>query len=498
MRNLGSLRRLGVITATLVLAAGATALTACSTGAVDLEWTAFGLETSVPDTTSPDGSTPDSGPDTTGVVVTTTEPVYSGEGAWLFITSSEVDPGTGFSIQVVGFAPNTEAVIELRTSAGTTQLDTVTTDDEGGLIESYVLPRSTPEGDHRIVAIGTDPEGGDIEVGQRLTVDLSKPVVAGFSASPSVIAVGNTVSVFVDVTDTYGVETVAITTRTQSGTAVTWCSGQATLVSGSDEDGRWRVNCAVPGTAPKTGFLVTATATDFSGNEATRAATSPVFNTSNGADVTAPTITSVSVSSNAVSTGDTISINVVASDGIGVDAVKVTVRTPGGTPASWCDKYASRSSGTAASGTWTVSCTVASGASGGTYDVQVVANDAANNFTPTATLASFDVSGNTDFDGPVVSNASASPSSVSAGGSFTITFDITDASGVDQVFITATGVDVSCGSASLSSGSSTNGTWTASCSVGALVGAGAYSIDVSASDVASNYGNSTSISFNVV
>lgn len=498
MRNLGSLRRLGVITATLLLATGAAALTACSGGAADLEWTAFGLETSVPDTADTDGSTPDTDPDTTGVVVTTTEPVYSGEGAWLFITSSEVDPGTGFSIQVVGFAPDTEAVIELRTSVGTTVLDTVTTDDEGGLIESYVLPRSTPEGDHRIVAVGTDPEGGEIEVSQRLTVDLSDPVVVGFSASPSVIAVGNTVSVFVDVTDTYGVETVTISTRAQSGTAATWCSGQATLVSGSDEDGRWRVNCVVPGSAPKTGFLVTAVATDFSGNQATRAATSPVFNTSNGADVTAPTVTSVSVSSSTVATGESISISVTATDGIGVDAVKVTVRTPGGTPANWCDKYATLGSGTAASGTWTVSCTVPSGASGGTYDVQVVANDAANNFSPTATRASFDVSGSTDLDGPVVSNASASPSSVSAGGSFTISFDITDASGVDQVFITVNGASAVCGSATLASGTATNGTWSASCTVDALASAGSYTIDVSASDVASNYGGSTSIPFSVV
>lgn len=500
MRKLGSHRRLGVITATLMLAAGTSALTACSGSTVDLDWTAFGLETSLPDTstTEPGDSTPGTDPDTTGVVVTTTEPEYSGEGAWLFITSSEVDPGANFSLQVVGFAPDTEATIELRTAVGTTVFDTVTTDDEGGLIRSYVLPRSTPEGDHRIVAIGTDPNGDDIEVGQRLTVDLGKPVIAGFSASPSVVAVGNTVSVFVNVTDTYGVETVSITTRAQTGTAATWCTGAATLVSGSDENGRWRVNCVVPGTAPKTGFLVTATATDFSENSATTASTSPVFNTANGADVSAPVVTSVNVSSGRVSAGDTITITSTVTDGIGVDAVKVTVRTPGDAPANWCDKYATRSSGTAADGTWQVSCTVPLAASAGVYSVQVVANDAAANFSPSGTRTTFEVAGITDSDPPSITNGSATPSSVAPGESFTVSVDITDATGVENVYISVTGVDVSCGPAS-NAGSPTNGTWTTTCTVGALVVSGTYSVEINADDLAGNITfSSTSVPFTVV
>jgi hypothetical protein len=490
MRNLGSPRRLGVITATLMLAAGASALTACSSGTVELNWTAFGLESSVPDTTaSPGDSTPSSGPDTTGVIVTTTEPVYSGEGAWLFITSSEVAPGDGFSIQVVGFAPNTEATIELRTSVGTTVLDTVTTDDEGGILESYALPRSTPEGDHRIVAVGTDPEGDEIEVGQRLTVDLTAPVVASFSASPTVVAVGNTVSVFVNVTDTYGVETVSIATRTQSGTTATWCTGSATLVSGSDTSGRWRANCLVPGTAPKTGYLVSATATDYSGNTATKVSTAPVFNTSNGADVTPPTVTSTSVSSSTVSPGDSITISVGATDGIGVENVKVTVRDPNGIPADWCDKYASLSSGSSLNGTWSTSCTVAADAIGGTYEVEIVASDAAGNATPSTVLAYFTVE--LDTTGPTITNETATPGSGPAGSTFTVSFTASDTSGVASASVGSIDGVITCNSAS-PSGSS----WDATCTVDALAPGGVYTITISVSDTLGN-DSSTTVSFEV-
>lgn len=504
MRDTSTLRRLGVLGASLALAVGASALTACSGGGGDLEWIAFGLETSVPDDgTDPSGTTPDTGgPGNTGVVVTTTEPEYSGEGAWLFITSSEVDPGANFSLQVVGFAPDTEVTIELRTSAGiTTVLDTLTTDDKGERIAGYVLPKSTPEGDHRIVAIGTDPDGEPIEVGQRLTVDLSKPAIGGFSSSPSVVAVGNTVSVFIDVTDTYGVEKVTITTTAQNGSAATWCSGSATLVSGSDEDGRWRVNCDVPGTAPTTGYLVSATATDYSGNSVSRSSSSAVFSTSNGSDVTPPTISGVTLSTNTASAGDTITIAVRASDITGVDTVRVTVRTPSLSPAGWCDKYAPLYSGRSQDGTWRVSCTVPVGASGGAYAVEVVASDTAGNYSPSGvTRATFDVSGTSDTDPPVISNGSASPSSGSAGTSFTLSVDISDASGVANVYLSvAGGADISCGAASLSSGTSTNGTWTATCSVGGLVAAGSYSIEVNADDVASNFTYSaTTVSFTVV
>ena len=474
-----------------MLAAGASALTACSSGTVELNWTAFGLETSVPDTTTSTGdSTPDSGPDTTGVIVTTTEPVYSGEGAWLFITSSEVAPGDGFSIQVVGFAPDTEATIELRTSAGTTVLDTVTTDDEGGILESYVLPRSTPEGDHRIVAVGTDPEGDEIEVGQRLTVDLTAPVVASFSASPAVVAVGNTVSVFVNVTDTYGVETVSITTRTQSGTAAAWCTGAATLVSGSDTSGRWRANCLVPGTAPKTGYLVSATATDFSGNTATKVSTAPVFNTENGADVTPPTVVSASVSSSTVAPGETITISVRATDGIGVENVRVTVRDPNGIPADWCDKNASLTSGRALDGTWTTTCTVATGATGGYHEVEIVASDAAGNATPSTVRANFTVV--LDTTGPSITNETATPGSGLAGSVFTVSFTASDSSGVSSATVSSSDSSIiSCGSATPS-----GSTWDTTCTVDALAPAGTYTITISVTDTLGNDSSAT-VSFEV-
>lgn len=489
-------RRSTALVGTVLLSVAAVTLVACS-GGQELAWTEFGLDGTVATQPVDTSGTSEStlATETTGVVSTTTEPEYSGEGAWLYLSANEVDPGQSYSLQVIGFKPNSDVDISFRSATGsTTRIDTITTDSEGGKIVSYVLPRSTPEGDHRVLASGTQQDGSSVTVGQRLTVDLTKPVIGAITASPATVAAGGTVAISVGITDTYGNKTARVTAL-NGGTAVSWCDKTATLVAGSDEQGTWRVSCTVPAGLTTGSFTVKVTATDRSDNATTTTSASAVFSIGaggggGGTDVTPPSIASASASPSSVAPGGTVTLTARVTDLTGVNDVRFIVRTPTLSDAAWCNAYAAMVSGTSKDGTWRLNCTVPNIANAGPYGVEVIASDLVGNYQDsTQQRASFDVTGVSDFDAPAIGTVSASPSATTIDSTVSVSASVTDASGVGSIFILAydsTGTPISCSSPSLTSGVDTDGTWTTSCSVGSVTGT--YTVEVVAIDV---LGNST-------
>ena len=98
-----------------------------------------------------------------------------------------------------------------------------------------------------------------------------------------------------------------------------------------------------------------------------------------------------------------------------------------------------------------------------------------------------------DRDGPTVPELSASPTSVSPGGSFAITARVQDPSGVESAgfYFTLNGAQRDfCGQElARTSGTATDGIWTHTCQVPQNVQGGVYTIVPYAVDIVGNYTN---------
>lgn len=81
----------------------------------------------------------------------------------------EVAPGQAVRFVAGGFGPDSDVIIEFRSEPVTLLF----TDADGeGLVDVVVrVPDNASEGVHEIVAVGTDPEGNDLEVGVKMVVD---------------------------------------------------------------------------------------------------------------------------------------------------------------------------------------------------------------------------------------------------------------------------------------------------------------------------------------
>ena len=156
--------------------------------------------------------------------------------------------------------------------------------------------------------------------------------------------------------------------------------------------------------------------------------------------------------------------------------------------------------GTATDGTYTQTCSIPAAVSNGEYQVWIHASDVVGN-TRNAADSTFTVTGgSSDVAAPVVASVTHEPA-VTAGNTITLTWRLTDASGV--TFTTASiktsnGVWLSgCGGpgVSLSSGTATDGTYTQTCTIPDTSPDGTYSVWVEAADVAGNTRNAADSSF---
>ena len=217
------------------------------------------------------------------------------------------------------------------------------------------------------------------------------------------------------------------------------------------------------------------------------------------ADLTGPAIDAITVSPQDVKPGDRFKVTISASDPAGVSAVSMVFMF-GRAQRDFCGQALSLVTGDTKSGTWQAECTAPSVGSNGDYVVVPSARDGVNNFTNvncctlSALRGGFTLSGaQDDTEGPSFSNLVLSKKSVVPGDTFTIRVNATDTSGVKYLqysfVLGVQQIDFCRGSMSVTSGSSRDGVWSATCTVPAVVRNGTYDVKIYAADNANNYTN---------
>jgi hypothetical protein len=216
-------------------------------------------------------------------------------------------------------------------------------------------------------------------------------------------------------------------------------------------------------------------------------------------DVTGPAITSVTASPSTVSPGQILTISIDVNDPSGINYVGFSFSRDG-VQRDFCGQSTQLTSGTSTNGTWTYVCTVPALVLNGDYVITPYAQDLFGSYTNTnggtldSTRGSVSVSGGSDdVTGPAITSVTASPSTVSPGQILTISIDVNDPSGINYVGFSFSRDGVQrdfCGqSTQLTSGTSTNGTWTYECTVPANTVIGEYVVTPYAKDNFGNYTN---------
>ena len=214
---------------------------------------------------------------------------------------------------------------------------------------------------------------------------------------------------------------------------------------------------------------------------------------------TGPEITSVTASPSTVSPGQILTISIDVNDPSGINYVGFSFSRDG-VQRDFCGQSTQLTSGTSTNGTWTYECTVPTLVLNGSYEITPFARDMLGSYTNTnggtldSTRGSVSVSGGyDDVTGPEITSVTASPSTVSPGQILTISIDVNDPSGINYVGFSFSRDGVQrdfCGqSTQLTSGTSTNGTWTYECTVPANTVIGEYVVTPYAKDNLGNYTN---------
>jgi hypothetical protein len=216
------------------------------------------------------------------------------------------------------------------------------------------------------------------------------------------------------------------------------------------------------------------------------------------ADAVAPVIASVDVTPSSTTPGTTVTLSAAITDNKAVGTVIFSVYVPTVTYISCVGgNQATRTSGTAADGVWSRTCTLPASMNSGDYVVAVLAQDVYGNLANTATspTATLTITGGTnDLDPPVTSSLSATPSTVARGQTTVISADITDATGTADVALQILGPTsvVACyagNSATLTSGTPQDGTWSVNCYVPGTTTPAVYQITPIARDALGNITN---------
>ena len=213
-------------------------------------------------------------------------------------------------------------------------------------------------------------------------------------------------------------------------------------------------------------------------------------------DTIKPSVLSVDVSPLEVAPGGTFTISALVTDSVGVSSVAFAVRR-NGAPAGFCATTATLVSGTAQAGQWDLTCTAPAVVNSGSYQVNTVAADLANNAIVVgdgpvnATSGHFSITGSTsDAVAPVVVSVTPAPSTIVRGSSFTISARVTDDTGVGAVLFQVRRNNSTPGwcvaQAALTSGTAIDGVWTYQCTVPVGAAAGNYTISTATNDVLNN------------
>jgi len=213
-----------------------------------------------------------------------------------------------------------------------------------------------------------------------------------------------------------------------------------------------------------------------------------------GGTATRPVIGNINISPNAVAQGAPVTVSWSVTDTVAVVGTTLLLRSATGTATiTGCTTTVQRTSGTALDGQYAATCTVPAAQPSGGYFVDVAAIDNAGGSTED-TSATFSVTGTAgDSAAPLVVGSPA-VTLLSSGSTPVVSISglhVTDATGVSGLVLTLSNhvshATAGFGSATLASGTATDGTYVGSIPVLPGTPSGTYDVSVLATDT---FGNS--------
>ena len=232
------------------------------------------------------------------------------------------------------------------------------------------------------------------------------PDIVSISATPATLSPGDSFVVSAHVTSEIGVQAIELQSLLDGSSGVwPFCDSYATLTSGTALDGVWSIDCTVPDQVLSGGYTITPYAEDIAGdwtntNGGPASPTTGTFTVTGGlSNVDRPTVVSIDVDPNVVSTGQTFTVSAHVTSPVGVKAIELQSSAVG-VPGNWafCDGYATLASGTTTDGIWSLQCTVPAIVASGSYVVTPYVEDIlgqwvnSNGGPPSDTQGSFTVS----------------------------------------------------------------------------------------------------------
>lgn len=425
------------------------------------------------------------------------------------IGQAAVRPGASLLASGQGFKPGTSVHLILHSTP--TSLGTASVGADGTFSKTVVIPSTVPGGVHHVIAQGQDSTGADVAPDTALSIDSAPPQVDLISVSPQTASPGETLTVAAHVTDDSGVQAIELqSTITGMAGNFSFCDNYATLASGTTTDGVWSITCQVTDHTLNGDYVVTPYAEDIAGNwlNSNGGPTSPTtgtFTITGGlAPAPPPSILSISATPATLSPGQSFVVSAHVTSQIGVQLIELQALLDGSSGVwPFCDGSGTLTSGTPLDGTWSLNCTVPDQVLSGDYTITPYVEDIAGDWTnsnggpPSPTTGAFTVTGGlSDVARPTVVSIDVNPSTVGIGQTFSVSAHVTSPIGVKAIELQSMAAGVPgntpfCdGYATLTSGTTTDGTWSLQCTVPAVVASGSYIVTPYVEDVLGQWVNS--------
>ena len=273
--------------------------------------------------------------------------------------------------------------------------------------------------------------------------DAAGPEILTLTTNQPSYAPGDQIVVTMHATDATGIDDAAVSFSID-GKQNDFCGQQMQRVTGTAQDGIWKLSCTVPADVLNGTYEVLPYARDVMNNWTNMNGQNPIdlrahFDLDGGSDdADGPEILTLTTNQQSYTPGDQIVVTMHATDATGIDDAAVSFSIDG-KQNDFCGQQMQRVTGTAQDGIWKLSCTVPADVLNGTYEVLPYARDVMNNWTntngqnPIDLRAHFDLDGGSDdADGPEILTLTTNQQSYTPGDQMVVTMHATDATGIDE------------------------------------------------------------------
>jgi hypothetical protein len=319
------------------------------------------------------------------------------------------------------------------------------------------------------------------------------PVVSSALATPSTVTAGSPSTISWTVTNGAPLTYNQVLLYEPGGNQlpISYCN-TSTLVSGTTTDGNYETDCTIPDGLANGIYATQIQVDDDLGN--ITVGQGPTITVTGSTVIPAPQVSSTSATPTTVTAGNPSTISWTVINGAPLTYNQTLLYEPGGNqlPISY-GTSTTQVSGTSTDGDYQSACTIPDGLANGVYTTSIQVNDNLGNVTvaqgPTIT-----VTGSTVVSAPQVSSALATPSSLTAGESSTISWTVTNGAPLtyNQVLLYVPGgnqLPISyCTTSTQVSGTSTDGSYESVCTIPSGLANGIYSTRIQVDD---NLGNIT-------